>query len=179
MATHIESLEAFQGMIGQHLGYSGWHTVTQEQVNLFADATGDHQWIHVDPERAKSGPFGGPIAHGYLTLSLLPILLGQIVKVDGVTMGVNYGTNKVRFPAPVPVGSDIRAGASVASIEEVAGGIQVAMDVTIEVKDAPKPSCVAQVVFRYYLVNRDSDVPAAGEEDASRTSDVRHHCSAL
>lgn len=150
MTTEIESLEAFQTMVGQHLGYSQYMTITQEQVNLFADATGDHQWIHVDPERAKSGPFGGPIAHGYLTLALLPVLLGEIVNVKGVTMGVNYGANKVRFPAPVPVGSQIRAGASVAAIDEVTGGIQVALDVTIEVKDAAKPSCVAQIVFRYY-----------------------------
>jgi acyl dehydratase len=132
------------------LGYSEYHTVTQEQVNLFADATGDHQWIHVDPERAKSGPFGGPIAHGYLTLSLLPILVGQIVRVDGVTMGVNYGTNKVRFPSPVPVGSEIRAGATVASVDDVAGGVQVALDVVVTVRDAAKPSCVAEIVTRYY-----------------------------
>ncbi len=150
MATTVESMEAFQKLIGEHLGYSEYITVTQEQVNLFADATGDHQWIHVDPERAKAGPFGGPIAHGYLTLSLIPVLLGQVVRVEGVTMGVNYGANKVRFPSPVPVGSQIRAGAAVASVEEVSGGIQVALDVTIEVKDAPKPSCVAQIVFRYY-----------------------------
>jgi acyl dehydratase len=124
--------------------------VTQEQVNLFADATGDHQWIHVDPERAKAGPFGGPIAHGYLTLSLIPVLLGGVMKVDGVAMGVNYGTNKVRFTSPVPVGAEVRAGATLASVDEVAGGVQVALDVVVEVKDAPKPSCVAQVVFRYY-----------------------------
>ena len=150
MTTQIPSLDAFKTMVGQHLGYSNYVTITQEQVNLFADATGDHQWIHVDPERAKAGPFGGPIAHGYLTLSLLPVLLGEIVQVDGVSMGVNYGANKIRFPAPVPVGSEIRAGASVASVEDVAGGVQAALDVTIEVRDAAKPSCVAQIVFRYY-----------------------------
>ena len=150
MATQIESLDAFKELVGQHLGYSEFVTITQEQVNLFADATGDHQWIHVDPERAKSGPFGGPIAHGYLTLSLLPVLLAQILHVGGVTMGVNYGANKVRFPAPVPVGSEIRAGATVASIEDVNGGVQVALDVTIEVRDAAKPSCAAQILFRYY-----------------------------
>ena len=120
MATTARSVEELKNLIGQHLGYSGYHTVTQEQVNLFAEATGDHQWIHVDPERAKAGPFGGPIAHGYLTLSLTPILLGQILKVDGVKMGVNYGTNKVRFTAPVPVGSEIRAGATLASVDDVA-----------------------------------------------------------
>jgi acyl dehydratase len=150
MTTNVGSIEELQQMVGQHLGYSDYVTVTQEQVNLFAEATGDHQWIHTDPERAKSGPFGGPIAHGYLTLSLIPVLLGEVIRVGGVSMGVNYGANKVRFPSPVPVGSQVRAGASIASIEDVAGGVQVAMDVTVEVKDAPKPSCVAQVVFRYY-----------------------------
>jgi acyl dehydratase len=150
MVTKVEGLEAFSDMVGQHLGYSDYVTVTQEQVNLFADATGDHQWIHIDPERAAKGPFGQTIAHGYFTLSLIPVLMGQVVNVTGVTMGVNYGANKVRFPSPVPVGSEIRAGASVASVEKFDGGIQVAMDVTIEVRDAVKPSCVAQVVFRYY-----------------------------
>ena len=150
MATQVESIDAFKALVGTHLGYSEYKTVTQEEVNLFADATGDHQWIHVDPERAKDGPFGGPIAHGYLTLSLIPVLMGQVVRTNGVRMGVNYGTNKVRFPSPVPVGSQIRLGAAVAEVEDVPGGIQVALDVAIEVKDAPKPSCVAQVVFRYY-----------------------------
>ena len=124
--------------------------MTQEQVNLFAEATGDHQWIHVDPERAEAGPFGHTIAHGYLTLSLVPVLLAGVLRVEGVAMGVNYGTNKVRFTAPVPVGSDIRAGATLASVDEVSGGVQVVLDVIVEVRDAPKPSCVAQVVFRYY-----------------------------
>jgi acyl dehydratase len=150
MTTHVKSMEELTPLIGTHLGYGNYHTVTQEEVNLFADATGDHQWIHVDPERAKAGPFGGPIAHGYLTLSLIPTLLGGVMKVDGVAMGVNYGTNKVRFTSPVPVGSEIRAGSTLASVEEIAGGVQIALDVVVEVKDAPKPSCVAQVVFRYY-----------------------------
>jgi acyl dehydratase len=150
MTTHVKSMEELTALIGTHLGYGEYRTVTQEQVNLFADATGDHQWIHVDPERAKAGPFGGPIAHGYLTLSLIPVLLTGVMKVDGVTMGVNYGTNKVRFTSPVPVGSEIRAGATLASVDEVAGGVQVTLDVVVEVKDAPKPSCVAQVVSRFY-----------------------------
>ncbi|HUY43440.1 MAG TPA: MaoC family dehydratase [Acidimicrobiales bacterium] len=150
MATHVTGFEELRTMVGEHLGYCDYRTVTQEQVNLFAEATGDHQWIHVDPERAAKGPFGGPIAHGYLTLSLIPVLLGGVLKVEGVAMGVNYGTNKVRFTAPVPVGSQIRAGATLASVEDVAGGVQVALDVVVEVKDAVKPSCVAQVVFRYY-----------------------------
>ncbi|MDE3008503.1 MAG: MaoC family dehydratase [Acidobacteriota bacterium] len=150
MTTHVNGFDELRALVGEHLGYSDYLEVTQEQVNLFADATGDHQWIHVDPERAAKGPFGGPIAHGYLTLSLVPVLLGGVLKVDGVAMGVNYGTNKVRFTSPVPVGSSIRAGATLASVEDVAGGVQVALDVVVEVKDAPKPSCVAQVVFRYY-----------------------------
>ncbi len=150
MTTHVNSIEDLSSLVGTHLGYSDYRTVTQEQVNLFADATGDHQWIHVDPERAASGPFGRTIAHGYLTLSLIPVLLASVLHVDGVAMGVNYGTNKVRFTAPVPVGSDVRAGATLASIDEVNGGVQVVLDVTVEVRDAPKPSCVAQVVFRYY-----------------------------
>jgi acyl dehydratase len=150
VTTQIDGIEHFQTLVGQHLGYSEYFRVTQEQVDLFADATGDHQWIHVDPERAKAGPFGQTIAHGYLTLSLLPVLLGQIVRVNGVSMGINYGANKVRFPSPVPVGSELRAGASVASVEDVTGGIQVVLDVTVEIRDAAKPSCAAQIVTRYY-----------------------------
>jgi acyl dehydratase len=148
--TTVIDITDLPSKVGEHIGYSGWHTVTQEQVNLFADATGDHQWIHVDPERAKSGPFGGPIAHGYLTLSLIPALLPEVLAVSGITMGVHYGTNKVRFPSPVPVGSELRLGLTLAAVEEVQGGVQVTLDVVLEVKDAPKPSCAAQVVFRYY-----------------------------
>ena len=151
MTTHVSGIDELTALTGTHLGYSDYRTVTQEQVNLFADATGDHQWIHVDPERAAEGPFGHTIAHGYLTLSLIPVLLGGLLKVDGVAMGINYGTNKVRFTSPVPVGSQIRAGAVLASVEPVAGGVQVAMDVTVEVKDATKPSCVAQLLTRFYF----------------------------
>jgi acyl dehydratase len=150
MTTHVKSIEELSALVGAHLGYSDYRTVTQEQVNLFADATGDHQWIHVDPERAATGPFEHTIAHGYLTLSLIPVLLGGVMKVEGVTMGVNYGTNKVRFTAPVPVGSEVRAGATLVSVDEVSGGFQVVLDVVVEVKDATKPSCVAQVVSRFY-----------------------------
>ena len=150
MTTHASSIEELTALVGTHLGYSEYRTITQEQVNLFAEATGDHQWIHVDPERAKAGPFGHTIAHGYLTLSLIPVLVGGLLKVEGVAMGVNYGSNKVRFTAPVPVGSEVRAGATLASVEEVAGGVQVAMDVVIEVRDAAKPSCVAQTISRFY-----------------------------
>ena len=151
-ATTVHGVEGVQGLVGQHLGYSDWLQITQEQVNQFADATGDHQWIHVDPERAKrESPFGGPIAHGYLTLSLIPGLLPQIVEMDGFRMGVNYGTEKVRFPAPVPVGSRVRAGAALSSATPFDGGITTNIDVTIEVEGASKPAMVATVVYRRYL----------------------------
>ena len=150
MATTINGIEELKGRAGDHLGYSDWHEVTQEQVNLFADATGDHQWIHVDVERAKQGPFGGPIAHGYLTLSLAPVLIGEIVRVEGISMGVNYGCNKVRFPSPVPVGSKVRLGASLVSVEDVAGGAQATVALTFEVEGKDKPACVAEAVYRYY-----------------------------
>jgi acyl dehydratase len=151
MTTKVKSIEDLTPLLGTHLGYSEYLTVTQEQVNLFADATGDHQWIHVDPVKAAAGPFGRTVAHGYLTLSLLPVLLASVIRVEGVSMGVNYGTNKVRFTSPVFVGSEIRAGATLASVEEIKGGAQMALDVIVEMKDAPKPSCVAQVVYRYYV----------------------------
>ena len=151
MTKYIHGIDELTALVGTHLGYSDYRSVTQEQVNLFADATGDHQWIHVDPERAVAGPFGHTIAHGYLTLSLIPVLLDGVMKVDGVAMGVNYGTNRVRFTNPVPVGSEVRAGATLASVDPITGGVQVALDVIVEVKDAPKPSCVAQVLFRYYV----------------------------
>ncbi|MBA3303617.1 MAG: MaoC family dehydratase [Actinomycetota bacterium] len=151
MTTIIDGIAGFKERVGDHLGYSPWHEVTQDEVNRFADATGDHQWIHVDPERArKESPFGGPIAHGYLTLSLAPALLPQILRVEGMTMGVNYGANKVRFPSPVPVGAKLRAGAQVVSVDDVTGGAQVVMDVTFELEGSDKPACVAQVVYRYY-----------------------------
>jgi acyl dehydratase len=150
MATIVKGIDGLKEQAGNHVGYSDWVEVTQEQVNLFADATGDHQWIHVDPERAKAGPFGGPIAHGYLTLSLGPGLLPSILTVEGISMGVNYGCEKVRFPAPVPVGAKVRLGASIDSVDEIAGGAQVTLTLTFECEGAPKPSCVAQVVYRYY-----------------------------
>ena len=150
MTTSVSGIEELATMVGQHLGYSQFQTVSQEQVNLFAAATGDHQWIHEDVERAKSGPFGGTIAHGYLTLSLLPVLLAGVLRVEGVAMGVNYGTNKVRFTKPVPVGSAIRAGATLASVEPFDGGATVALDTVIEIEGSDKPACVAQVIYRYY-----------------------------
>jgi acyl dehydratase len=150
MTTKIDGIDGLEERVGQHLGYSDWHQVTQEQVDLFADATGDHQWIHVDVERAKAGPFGGPIAHGYLTLSLTPTLLAEVMNVSGVAMGINYGLNKLRFPAPVPVGSRVRAGVELAGVEEVPGGAQVSLTVTYEIEGGTKPVCVAEVLFRYY-----------------------------
>jgi acyl dehydratase len=150
MTVTINGIDGLKERVGDHLGYSGWHEVTQEQVNTFADATGDHQWIHVDVERAKQGPFGGPIAHGYLTLSLGPLLIPQVVRVEGITMTVNYGLNRVRFPAPVPVGSKVRAGVTLTQVEDIAGGVQVTMDIVYEIDGGDKPVCVAQIVFRYY-----------------------------
>ena len=150
MTTIIKGPDDLRARVGQHLGYSDWLEITQDRVNQFADATGDHQWIHVNVERAKAGPFGGPIAHGFLTLSLIPVLTGGLLHVDGVKMGVNYGCNKVRFPSPVPVGADLRMGVAVAAVEDVEGGVQVTYDLVMEVRDAPKPACVAQVVYRYY-----------------------------
>ena len=150
MTTTVASIDAFHDLAGKQIGFSEWQPVTQDRVNLFANATDDHQWIHVDPERAKDGPFGGAIAHGYLTLSLAPVLLNKVLKVDGMTFGVNYGANKVRFPSPVPVGAELRMGVTVASVEDVEGGVQVTYDLVFEVRDAPKPACVAQVVYRYY-----------------------------
>ncbi len=147
----LDSVAELAAKVGEHLGYSEWREISQQRIDSFAEATDDHQWIHVDPERAKAGPFGGPIAHGYLTLSLAVPLLAEILEVRGVKMGVNYGANRVRFPAPVPVGSRLRAGATLASVEEVAGGVQVTMDVTFEVEGGEKPVCVAQVVYRYYV----------------------------
>jgi len=151
MTTNIDGITGLKERVGQHLGYSNYVDITQEQVNTFADATGDHQWIHVDVERAKKeSPFGGPIAHGYLTLSLGPTLAPQIMVVSGVKMGVNYGCEKVRFPSPVPVGSQLRLGAQLDKVDEIDGGAQVTMTFTYEVEGAVKPACVAQVVFRYY-----------------------------
>jgi acyl dehydratase len=151
MATTIDGIDGLKACVGQHLGYSDYVEITQERVNLFAEATGDHQWIHVDVERAKAGPFGGPIAHGYLTLSLGPVLLPEILQVSGITMGVNYGTNKVRFPSPVPVGAKLRLGATLAGVEDVTGGAQLTIALVFEIEGAPKPACVAEVVYRYYV----------------------------
>jgi acyl dehydratase len=146
----VDGFDGLKARIGQHLGYSDWLEVTQDRINMFADATSDHQWIHVDVERAKSGPFGGPIAHGYLTLSLVIPLWTEVLEVRGITMGVNYGLNRVRFPAPLPAGAKIRLGATLAALTEVPGGVEALVDAFIESDAGPKPVCVAQVVYRYY-----------------------------
>jgi acyl dehydratase len=138
-------------MIGQDLGSSPWLDVTQQRIDLFADATDDHQWIHVDVERARTGPFGGPIAHGYLTLSLLIPLWSEILVIEDLDLAVNYGLNKVRFPAPVPAGSRVQLSATLADAEEVGGnGIQATIDTDMRVEGADKPVCIAQMVHRYY-----------------------------
>jgi acyl dehydratase len=136
--------------VGKQLGASDWLEIDQERINLFADATGDHQWIHVDPERAAQGPFGSTIAHGYLTLSLVNLFLPQIVEVRGISMGVNYGSNRLRFPAPVPVGSRIRGSAELVEAEEVKGGaVQAVIRVTVEVEGSDRPACVVDTISRY------------------------------
>lgn len=146
----FESVADLAAAAGETIGQSDWVTITQEDVNLFADATGDYQWIHVDPERAAAGPFGKTIAHGYLTLSLLPRLQHQIYTVNGIKLAINYGLNKVRFPAPVPVGSKVRATSSLVSVEDVGGGaVQAIVSTTVEIDGSPKPACVAESIVRY------------------------------
>ena len=151
MTTTVQGIDGLKDLVGRELGTSPPVRITQEAVNLFADATGDHQWIHVDVDRARSGPFGGPIAHGYLTLSLLPSLLPTVFRVEGISMAVNYGMNRLRFPSPVPVGSEVACTATLLAVEDVPGGAQVTLATSITVVGAAKPSCVAEVIFRYYL----------------------------
>ncbi|HET6857624.1 MAG TPA: MaoC family dehydratase [Streptomyces sp.] len=145
------SADELRAGVGEQLGHSAWLEVDQKRIDLFADATGDHQWIHVDPEKAAAGPFGATIAHGYLTLSLLPALVPQILRVEGMKMGINYGANKVRFPSPVPVGSRLRATAVLKEVADAGGGVQVTAVVTVEREGAEKPACVAESVSRYYF----------------------------
>jgi acyl dehydratase len=149
MAELTLTIDELRARAGQHLGTSSWHEITQEQVNLFADATGDHQFIHVDPERAKAGPFGQTIAHGYLTLALGPMLMWEVFEVSDAAVTVNYGLNRVRFPAPLPVGGRVRADITCAAVEEVRGGVQVTLAITFEHEGAAKPVCVADGLFRY------------------------------
>ncbi|MCP3822584.1 MaoC family dehydratase [Streptomyces sp. A3M-1-3] len=145
------SAEELRAGVGEQLGESEWLEIDQKRIDLFADATGDHQWIHVDPEKAAAGPFGTTIAHGYLTLSLLPTLVPQIMRVEGMKMGINYGTNKVRFPSPVPVGSRLRATGVIKDVTEAGGGVQITAAITVEREGGDKPACVAESVSRFYF----------------------------
>ena len=151
MTTIMNGLDELKAQAGADLGRTGWVEVTQDRINMFADATGDHQWIHVDTERAAAGPFGSTIAHGYLTLSMVIPLFGELLEVSGVSMAINYGLNKGRFPAPVPVGSRIRLAAALGAVEDAGvNAVQVVADFTIEVEGGAKPACVAQAIYRYY-----------------------------
>jgi acyl dehydratase len=151
MATVFKTPADLEGAVGQHLGYSEWLEIDQARIDKFADATGDHQWIHVDPEKAKGGPFGKCIAHGYLTQSLVNHFLPQIVDVQGISMGVNYGADKLRFPAPVPVDSKIRGGGELISVDRTKdGGFQATIRVTVEIEGSSRPGCVIDTISRYY-----------------------------
>jgi acyl dehydratase len=148
--TVFENPSELEKAVGTDLGKSDWLEITQERINQFADATGDHQWIHVDPERARQGPFGECIAHGYLTQSLVNHFLPQIVEVRGISMGVNYGADRIRFPAPVPVNSRIRGSAELLKVEELKGGVQATIRVTVEIEGKDRPGCVIDTISRYY-----------------------------
>ncbi len=150
MSITVNGLDELKKLAGSDLGTSEWIEITQERINTFADATGDHQWIHVDPEKAAEGPFGAPIAHGYLTLSLFIPLFTELLDVQGVTTKVNYGLNKVRFPSPVKVGSRIRLVGKLAEVEEVPGGVQITVDGTVEIEGGGKPAAVLQSLSRFY-----------------------------
>ncbi len=150
-ARVFTSVDELRAAVGDELGPTEWQEIDQKRVDLFAEATGDHQWIHVDPEKAAGGPFGTTIAHGFLTLSLIPSFTPRLFRVEGVKMGVNYGVNKVRFPSPVPVGSRLRASARVAEVSEVTDGVQLVTRITVEREGGEKPVCVAETVARFYL----------------------------
>lgn len=143
------SLDQLKDAVGVELGFSDWLEISQARVDQFAETTGDHQWIHVDPERAASGPFGGTIAHGWLTASILPVLTQQIFRIEA-KMAVNYGLNKLRFPAPVPVGSSVRASSTFKEISDVGSAVQLVTATTVHIRDADKPAVVAETVGRYY-----------------------------
>src|SRR3954470_22153784 len=147
----VEGGGGLEALVGQHVGASDWLEVTQHRVQEFADATGDHQWIHVDPERARSGPFGEPIAHGYLTLSLVSYFLPRVWSVEGFGMGVNYGLERLRFPTPVPVGARVRLRVDLAEVQAFDSGVQVVLDLAVEVEGGAKPALVARGLFRYYF----------------------------
>lgn len=149
MTIEFQTPEALHDAVGTHLGFGDWMEITQERINLFADATGDHQWIHVDPERAKTGPFGTTIAHGYLTLSITNLFLPQLLRVPAAKLGVNYGANKVRFPAPVPVGARVRVGVEIIDVDDVPAGVQVTTRNTVEIEGHDKPGCVVEAISRF------------------------------
>lgn len=151
MTTTLSGVAGIKAQLGQHLGYGPWLELTQERINQFAEATGDHQWIHVDVEKAKTGPYGKTIAHGLLTLSMIGVLAREVFRFEGFKMGVNYGYEKVRFPSPVPVGSKLRVGAKVLAAEDITNGVQTTLELTVEVEGAAKPACVAQMIFRHML----------------------------
>jgi acyl dehydratase len=146
----LTGIDEIKAKVGEELGVSSWHEVTQDDIDAFADVTGDHQWIHVDVERAKDTPFGGTIAHGYYTLSLAPKFTYELFSFEGFAFGVNYGVNKVRFPAPLPVGSNVRMRATLAGVDDVPGGIQIATVLTFEREGAEKPVCVAETLARLF-----------------------------
>lgn len=150
MELTINGTHHISSLAGTHLGWSHWQLIDQDRVDCFANATDDHQWIHVDSQRAASSQFGGTIAHGYLTLSLVPSLLKELLSVEGASFGVNYGCNKIRFITPVLVGSEVRLGASIGDIIELKGGYQIVIDVTVETRSASKPAMIAQVLYNYY-----------------------------
>jgi acyl dehydratase len=147
----FNGVDELRAAAGSHLGVSDWVTIDQSQIDGFADATHDHQWIHVDVERAKEGPFKTPIAHGFLTLSLLPVLVSQTYRIDGVKMGVNYGLNRVRFTSPVPVGSKVRGSVELLDVADVEGGVQLTTKVTVELDGSQRPALVAEWLTRQYV----------------------------
>ncbi len=151
MSRVVHGLDELTALAGSELGVTDWLEVGQGRIDTFADATDDHQWIHTDPERAARGPFGAPIAHGYLTLSLFIPLFTDLLDVRGVTTKVNYGLDRVRFPAPVKAGSRIRLRATLASVDEVRGGVQIAVDGTVEIEGGDKPACVLRSLSRFYV----------------------------
>lgn len=152
MSKIFRNRDDFFELVGQVLGVSDWITIDQQRINLFADATGDHQWIHVDPERARSGPFGACIAHGYLSLSLVNLFLPQVMTVENMTMGVNYGCDRVRFPAPVRVGARVRGRCELVRAEPMDGnGVQATVRVTVEIEGSSKPGCVVDTISRYFF----------------------------
>jgi len=147
----LDGADAVRAAVGQHLGYSSYRSVTQADIDTFAELSGDHQWIHVDVERAAQGPFGGTIAHGLLTLSLGPALANEIYGIEGMKMGVNYGYDRIRFPAPVPVNSKVRLGAEIVEVQDVPGGLQLKLRFTWEIAGGGKPACVADMLLRYVV----------------------------